>query len=105
MFIVRMLRIHPVQSVVSNITQLSGIRVFPNFSFLLYFYANTYFIVCFLRIHPVQSVINNPTQLSGRGVPCIFHITHILSQLYFLLCSQMEAGPCKFWIVEIVVQT
>ena len=58
----------------------------------------------FLRMHSVQSVIHNPMQLSGRRFPYICYIKYLLSSLYVFGCSQMEAGPCKCRIVEIVVQ-
>ena len=89
------LRIHPVQSVVTNPTQLSGrgfprifhmsrelggkyIRFFPPIFVFGHFCRKTNFLVRFLRIHPVQSAINNPTQLSGRGFPRIFHMNREL---------------------------
>ncbi len=62
------------------------------------------FLVRVLRIHSVQSVMNNPTQLSGRGFPYIVYIKIMLSQLYVVWCSRMEAGPCSFQMFEIVVQ-
>ncbi len=110
-FLVRFLRIHPVQSVINNPTQLSErgfpyifymivfvatLRFFPQFSKMLDFdecCTNTIFLERFLRIRPVQSVVNSPTQLSGRGFPRIFYIKLFLSQLYIFQCSQMEAGP------------
>ncbi len=104
-FIVRFLRIHPVQKVLDNPTQLSG-RGFPRIFHMklvlsqLYVFwyfkmlqggrrnYNIIFLLRFLSIHPVQKVINNPTQLSGRRFPRSFHMKFVLSQLYVFFVLQ-----------------
>ncbi len=107
--LVRFLRIHPVQSVINNPTQLSG-RGFSYIFILIVFCRNfTFFgtpkwksgrairkfwilrnvaeklFVCASRMHSVQSLINSRTQLSGRGFSYIFYMKLVLSQHYVVL--------------------
>ncbi len=97
------LRVHYVQSVIHNPTQLSGRGILYIFYIKLCLSQLYVWGVRFLRIHPVQS--NNITQLSGRGFPCTFYMKLCCRICFFVCTPRWTSGRVTFGFLRVMCRS